>query len=827
MSDLFKAANEAISSDPHRWHSLVEIDTERLSRGSGQPCTLGCGGSGDDRLHAAPSFSSDGSVRCRIEDRVFDAIDALVAAGKASSKVEAAKLLIEHYGASMPIAAPIPKQKTKKQSFPVVKKYNPALAAPWFPAKGISENAFQLNGGELVEYCRDTLIGIPSYPVADPSMPCRWTVYRRLGIPFKNKDGSRCGSKSPKAYENAPKGLAGLYALQHRDEAEVIIKAEGITDMLAAFDAIPDELRTRYIIVSNPHGASENPDDSVIEFFRGKIVYVVPDIDEPGQAGGQKWANKISTVAAEVRIVTPVFDDGTEGKDLRDYLRSGKTFCDFLALAEDAPIFEPPDEPDPEPVEYEPYGKIDSETGKMVLSLDRTRPTAEAFVKKFYSDDDQRTIFFRGGEFYTRNDNCYRPTEKGGIETVLFDWLHDAITLKTKKIEGENVITKTPFPAKNTTVKSALDAVETFSYIPTRQAPPFWMGDDSPPVPDPAQIIFGKTKNLYLPTMQVFDPSPKWFNLNALDFDYDPTVKYDAPRWNRFLMELFEDDAESIDTLMEFIGLLLTPITKFQKMLFIVGPKRSGKGTIAKVIRELVGSLNCCGPTTGALASQFGLQPLIGKTVGIVSDARFGGNDIQTLVERLLCISGEDTLTIDRKYMESVTMQLPTRFVFLSNEVPRLADASGALASRFVILKLTKSFFGNEDHDLDKKLMAELPAILNIALRGLRDLFKRGRFIQPESARAEVEMLEDLGSPIGRFVKERCQVGPDLWAGTDDLWNAWKEWCEDEGINGIGTKETFFRNLNASASGIVKRQCRDSAGSRFRKYEGISLNRKF
>ena len=52
------------------------------------------------------------------------------------------------------------------------------------------------------------------------------------------------------------------------------------------------------------------------------------------------------------------------------------------------------------------------------------------------------------------------------------------------------------------------------------------------------------------------------------------------------------------------------------------------------------------------------------------------------VVERLLSISGEDTLTVDRKYREPWTGQLPTRIVILSNELPRLTDSSGALASR-------------------------------------------------------------------------------------------------------------------------------------------------
>ena len=81
------------------------------------------------------------------------------------------------------------------------------------------------------------------------------------------------------------------------------------------------------------------------------------------------------------------------------------------------------------------------------------------------------------------------------------------------------------------------------------------------------------------------------------------------------------------------------------------------------------------------------------------------------MIERLLSISGEDTLTVERKYIGAVTMKLATRFVFLTNELPKLSDASGALAGRFMVLRLTESFYGREDHGLTDRLLKEIPGI--------------------------------------------------------------------------------------------------------------------
>ncbi len=286
-----------------------------------------------------------------------------------------------------------------------------------------------------------------------------------------------------------------------------------------------------------------------------------------------------------------------------------------------------------------------------------------------------------------------------------------------------------------------------------------------------------------------------------------------------FLSQLFQDDRQAWELLQEWFGYCLSGDTSQHKMLLIVGPRRSGKGTIARVLARLVGPGNVRSPTTSSLAGPFGLQPLIGKSLAIVSDARFSGKDVQTVIERLLCISGEDPLTIDRKHITSVTMKLPTRFVFLTKELPRLTDASGALAGRFMMLRLTESFYGREDTALTAKLLTELPGVLNWAIEGWRQLRERGHFVQPSSVEDALRDIEDLSSPVGAFVRARCEVGSGLRVRLDDLYAGWKEWCEADGRISVTTKQTFGRDLTAAVAGITTRV--GTANLRF--YQSIAL----
>jgi hypothetical protein len=80
-----------------------------------------------------------------------------------------------------------------------------------------------------------------------------------------------------------------------------------------------------------------------------------------------------------------------------------------------------------------------------------------------------------------------------------------------------------------------------------------------------------------------------------------------------------------------------------------------------------------------------------------------------------------------------------------ANQPPAMADPSGALARRMIVLKTGRSWAGKEDMTLTQKLVAELPGILQWAIGGWRRLHQRGHFRQPRSSQHLVEHYQ--GSP--------------------------------------------------------------------------------
>jgi hypothetical protein len=165
--------------------------------------------------------------------------------------------------------------------------------------------------------------------------------------------------------------------------------------------------------------------------------------------------------------------------------------------------------------------------------------------------------------------------------------------------------------------------------------------------------------------------------------------------------------------------------------------------------------------------------------------------------------------------------ELPSRFLILSNELPRFGDASGAIANRFVVLAMHESFLGKENMRLTEELTAELTGILSWALDGLDRLTRQGRFTEPKSSLDSILALQDLVSPKAAFVRDRCEVGMGCEISVAGLFEAWKVWAEENGHR-HGTVQSFGRDIRAVVPSLRQARPRDGE-DRERRYVGIRL----
>ncbi len=443
-----------------------------------------------------------------------------------------------------------------------------------------------------------------------------------------------------------------------------------------------------------------------------------------------------------------------------------------------------------------------------------TRPmgVARDLVEAFYTDPDGLFLLrHHRGDFFHWDGTCWPEIDKRDVRGAAYQWLECAHYNHPEK-------GKLPFDPSRRKIDDLIDALRAVVLLNSAIEAPCWTNRTSDYAS--SEVISMTNGLLHVPTRTLLPHTPHFFCHHSLAFPF--LAECDPPkRWLSFLRELWENDESSVLALQEVMGYILGGDTRLQKIFLFVGPKRGGKGTIGRVLTGLLGAHNVAAPTLAGLCTNFGLSPLIGKPLGVISDARLSGKtDAKVVVERLLSVSGEDSLTIDRKYREPWTGRLPTRFVVLTNELPRLTDSSGALASRFVVFVLNRSFYGQENPALTDELLTEAPAIFNWALEGLDRLTERGYFVSPRSGEDAIQQLEDLSSPVSAFIRDECVIG-DHTVPVETLWDQWKAWCAGENRH-CGTKSVFGRDLKAAFPRLKRARPRGDK-TRPYVYEGIGL----
>lgn len=451
---------------------------------------------------------------------------------------------------------------------------------------------------------------------------------------------------------------------------------------------------------------------------------------------------------------------------------------------------------------------IDSaDPGRFKVIKDDPATTARALLHRRYRHADGPRLMCWQGSFYEWNGANWRELQDADVAFLTYDFLD--------RLKDSNYL------PKKATVSELQHALSNAAYVKSDAAPPCWINDDGTR-PPAAEIIACANGLLHLPSRTTTPPTPRFFSLNSLPFPYEPN----APRpvnWLRFLDQVWPNDPEAISTLQEMFGYLLTPDTSQQKIFLLVGPRRSGKGTIGRVLNAVLGLENVASPALGEMSGRFGLQPLVGALAALISDARLGaGPEQKKVAENLLRISGEDRVLVDRKGVKALTLRLGVRFVLMTNELPRIADASGAMASRFVILSMSESFLGREDPGLTAKLLPELSGVLAWAVEGWHRLNARGHFVEPRSSAAAVQELADLGSPISAFVRDECVLAPGAEVEVGKLHSAWAVWCARRGTPPTDSA-AFGRDLFAAFTPHVKKARPRVGGERQSVYQGLAL----
>lgn len=269
----------------------------------------------------------------------------------------------------------------------------------------------------------------------------------------------------------------------------------------------------------------------------------------------------------------------------------------------------------------------------------------------------------------------------------------------------------------------------------------------------------------------------------AYDFDYSPD--WNAPRFARFLGELFAPDRDSAGRkqfLLEFIGASLIGVaTTYQKAVVFAGLPGCGKSVLFDVLKSIFPP----GSVVAVLPEELHLQWEKVRLMGAKLNAcdELNGFTIQAVGTLKAAITGN---VIQGRMVGEQGMDLVpvAGHLYSFNRAPRFNDISGGLEDRLVVIRFSRRFRGTpgDNKHLAREIIdAERPAIVAAAIEGAVRLLAQGRYTEvPSSAEALSEWSEN-NNPILLFARERLEKTAGLSTRWGDLYSAYTQWSQASG----------------------------------------------
>ena len=561
-----------------------------------------------------------------------------------------------------------------------------------------------------------------------------------------------------------------------------VVVVEGASDVAAAMDL-------GFVAVGR---SNDQHTDFLADLLIGRRVAVIGENDAGAGVKGMRKAFEVlrSEVPEIVKVMPP---DGI--KDLRAWVsKHGLTQEGLLQAIQ----------------------KGDNEPDANILETKASEYIAGRWLRATHTDGDTCTLCKSHGEWLAYNGYCYMPVEPEALRAEIY---HFVKGMQVKRfVSGQCKIE--PYEATRAKVSDILDAALDICHVSFD--PPSWRDGRDAPLPENLAVFQNGMLDLGDPdTSELYPLSPLFFSRTSLPFGFNPHAQ--CPRWMEFLQEVSDGNEERIALLQEWFGYNLVPDMSLAKFMLFIGRPGTGKSTVLNVLQHILGPGQFAFTSFKQLGEQFGLHSLVGKLAAIMPDAHLSRRaDAMQALEVLKNVVGGDTVSVNRKFMDVVSVQLRCRFTIAANELPRLPDNCRALERRLCLLDFPVSFTGREDRHLLEKLQVEAPGIMLWAIEGLRRLRVTGIFTDPAVVQEIRKDFSAILSPVIDFVDECCEVGDsDSFVRTQHLYDVWCLWASQRGL-APNTCSVFGQKLTNQIISVKKIRRREAGGQHYL-YQGIKL----
>ena len=270
-------------------------------------------------------------------------------------------------------------------------------------------------------------------------------------------------------------------------------------------------------------------------------------------------------------------------------------------------------------------------------------------------------------------------------------------------------------------------------------------------------------------------------------FSHQTVAEYsdnvDAPLWEKFLNQIFNNDEELIHYVQKAIGYSFTGSVDEQCLFILNGRGRNGKSVFSNVVSDVAGNyakqMNV--QTIVAKKNQSGsansdIARLEGARIVTSSELNEGDRFDESLVKQL---TGGDKILARFLYGSEFEYKPKFKIWMATNHLPIIRGTDDGIWRRIKIIPFNIQIPKEKvDKKLEYKLKAEYTGILNWIVQGAI-MWQQEGLEDPEAVTKVIETYRAEMDPLDAFLEECCTTGQNYSIKAREMYDAYHEWAKE------------------------------------------------
>lgn len=266
-----------------------------------------------------------------------------------------------------------------------------------------------------------------------------------------------------------------------------------------------------------------------------------------------------------------------------------------------------------------------------------------------------------------------------------------------------------------------------------------------------------------LRTGELLSHTPEHGITKLAPIDYNPDAV--CPRWDQFLLEIFEGDLEIVEYVRRALGYSLSGDTSWQVWFLLHGNGENGKSRFVEVLRTVLGLDYCHEIDPEELCQQQWSKhsteraALRGSRYLTSEETDEGRQLAESFIKAL---TGQGKLRARFMRQDSFEFQPVCKLWLSTNNKPVVKDSTHGFWRRVRLIPFNACFADspNKDPNLSDKLKAEAPGILTQLVKYAKIAHVDGEGEIPDGMLAACEKYRGDSDLLGAFLDEHTEEDP-------------------------------------------------------------------